>query len=125
MSVDQYQKINATLVIAQNTRKRTARLDPRLGGAANESERLEYTHNIPLAELEDTTAPPAVSIPGAEPVRRTTTKLSLSWAPKPTFEPIPTAVVLPVGKGTPEKKRSDSTTRKKAPRGITSPLADK
>ena len=35
-SVDQYQKINATLVIAQNTRKRTARLDPRLGGAANE-----------------------------------------------------------------------------------------
>jgi hypothetical protein len=78
--------------------------------------RLEYMHNITLAKLDDTTTPPAGSIPGAEPVRRTTTTLSLSWAPKPTFEPIPTAVVLPVGKGTPEKKRGDSTTRKKAPR---------
>jgi hypothetical protein len=107
-------------------RKRDCPAGPAIGSSSKRmAERLEYTHNIPLAELEDTTTPPAGSIPGAEPIRRTTTTPSLSWAPNPTVEPIPTAVVLPVGKGSLEKKRGDSTTRKKTPRGITSPLADK
>jgi hypothetical protein len=35
------------------------------------------------------------------------------------------AVVMPVGKDTPEEKRGESTTRKKTPKEITSPLADK
>ena len=88
------------------------------------AERLEYTHSIPLVDLEDTTTPPAGSISGAEPVRRTTMTPSLKWAPKPVVEPIPMAVVLPVGKDDPEKKRGESTTRKKTPKGNTPPLAD-
>ena len=88
------------------------------------AERLEYTHSIPLVDLEDTTTPAAGSISGAEPIRRTTTTPSLKWAPNPTVEPIPMAVVLPVGKDDPEKKRGESTTRKKTPKGNTPPLAD-
>jgi hypothetical protein len=107
-------------------RKRDCPDGPTIGRSSKRmAERLEYTHSIPLVDLEDTTTPPAGSIPGAEPIRRNTTTPSLSWAPNPTVEPIPVAVVLPVGKDNTEKKRGDSTTHKKTPKGITSPLADK
>ena len=107
-------------------RKRDCPDLPAIGRSSKQmAERLEYTHSIPLVDLEDTTTPPAGSISGAEPIRRTTTTPSLKWAPNPTVDPIPMAVVLPVGKDNPEKKCGDSTTRKKTPKGITSPLADR
>ena len=44
---------------------------------------------------------------------------------KPTVEPIPVAVVPPVGEDAPKEKCGKSTTRKKIPKGITQPLTDK
>jgi hypothetical protein len=85
------------------------------------AERLEYTRSIPLIDLEGMTTPPTSSISGVEPIRRTTTTPSLKWAQRPVVEPIPTTMVLPVTKGSPVKKRGGSTSRKKTPKGVTSP----